>query len=155
MATPKRPRIPSFDEISASVGSTDKWLDAMLAPPPVLDEKEFEVEDTSAPAVGTTTSSDPAKPRTLKAGYDYKESKMVVVFRDGTWWEYRGVPNEMWEAFKSAESKGRYLRESGLDSWGDMGPADVTKMPRHQRVQMNSLQEFANYMYHGLGKTNT
>jgi hypothetical protein len=107
----------------------------------------FDVLDQGGPTMMTTSSTNPTKPRTLQAGYDIATKKLVVIFRDGTWWEYREVPINMWIEFKSAESKGKYLRSSGLDSWSDMGPADVTNMPRHRRAQMNDVQKFADYMY--------
>jgi hypothetical protein len=53
----------------------------------------------------------------------------------------------MWEAFKGAESKGKYLRSSGLDTWHDMGTVAMDQMPRHRRVQMNELTNQANALY--------
>ena len=96
-----------------------------------------------------TTSSNPSRPRTLSAGYDSTNEVLTVLFRDGSWWEYRGVPADMWDDFKSAPSKGRYLKESGLDNWGDMGPADIGAMPRHRKTQLNQLTAWANHMYPG------
>lgn len=123
-------------------------LDNMLSEAEVSARDEsFEVVDTGGPAMLPTTSSNPTRPRTLKAGYDYEHQTLVVVFRDGTWWEYRNVPVTLWEGFKSAESKGRYLRESGLDQWDSMGPANVDNMPKHRREALNDLQEFTEYMY--------
>lgn len=139
----KRPaQVPSLQE---SVSSTNTLLDSLLSPEKTEDE-DFEL-DTNSASMQATTSSNPSKPRTLQAGYDYKNQTLVVVFRDGTWWEYKGVPVEMWDGFKAAESKGKYLRSSGLDGWSNMGPADVSKMPTHRRVQMNGLTEWANRMY--------
>jgi hypothetical protein len=94
-----------------------------------------------------TTSSDPSRPRTLSAGYDPDSQVMTVLFRDGTWWEYRGVPENKWDGFKSAPSKGRYLRESGLDGWDDQGPADLSGMSRWRRTQLNQLTAWASKMY--------
>jgi hypothetical protein len=134
--------------------NTEYWLDILSGEEnpdrEILKDEDFEVDDsTSFPTLSTTTSSNPEKPRTVKAGYDYKEGKLIVVFRDGTWWEYRGVPEFMWYDFVAAESKGKFLRESGLDQWTDMGPTDVNAMPKHRRVQMTDLKEFTNYMYKG------
>jgi hypothetical protein len=108
------------------------------------DDPDFEVQDS---AVSATTSSNPSRPRTLSAGYDSKNQVMTVLFRDGQWWEYRGVSPSIWRGFKFADSKGKYLRSSGLDSWGDMGPANVSAMPRHRRVQLNQLTNWAQNMY--------
>jgi len=111
--------------------------------------EDFEIDDPSKsmPNMRTTTSSNPKKPRTVKAGFDYTTFKMVVVFRDGTWWQYNGVPVQIWEGFKAASSKGQYLASSGLDSWPDMGPADINELSRAQRTQINDMKGYLNYMY--------
>ena len=113
----------------------DDAFDAVATPPPVISRTQ------------ATTSSNPARPRTLSAGYDFENQVMTVLFRDGTWWEYRGVPEEVWDGFKAAPSKGQYLRESGQDGWDDMGPADVSGMSRYRRTQLNQLTAWANKMY--------
>lgn len=131
---------------------------------PIVDQSLLDMFDSESPkddgfdAVATpptiartqaTTSSNPSRPRTLSAGYDSENEVLTVLFRDGTWWEYRGVPLDMWDEFKSAPSKGSYLKESGLDNWGDMGPADISSMPRHRKTQLNQLTAWANDMYPG------
>lgn len=145
----KRPSMPSVEDIkSTSAPSRSKeWLDELLSQDTVKDDPKFEVDDSSALVLTTTNSTNPDRPRTLKAGYDYGTNTMTVVFRDGTWWQYNSVPMDMWEDFKAATSKGKFLRDSGLDSWPDMGPADVGSMPRHRRVQMNELSKFADTLY--------
>jgi len=123
------------------------WLEILLNDGVQPKDDDFDTQDTSEPVLEATSSINPERPRTLKAGYDYGTNTMTVIFRDGTWWEYREVPMDVWEEFKAAPSKGRFLRNSGLDSWGDMGPANVNKMPRHRRVQMNeisAIQKFLN-----------
>ena len=128
----------------------DKWfennkasLDAVFNEL-IRDTSKEIVDDSGFQAVmSMTTSSNPSKPRTLSAGYDRSTGTMTVVFRDGTWWEYRGVPEDMWQGFNSATSKGTFMRESGLDSWADMGPSDVGSMPYHRRIQMAGLTEWA------------
>lgn len=139
----KKPIIPSWEEMSSSY--TSNFIDELLKDPKENDP-EFQVID-GGPSMRTTTTSNPAKPRTIKAGYDFKTNTMTVVFRDGTWWDYRGVPEDVWYDFVNAPSKGVFLRESGLDGWGDMGPSDVTRMPKHRREQMNDISEFSEYMY--------
>jgi hypothetical protein len=109
-------------------------------------DKDFEAQATP-PVIQGTSSSNPSRPRTLSAGYDRANQVLTVLFREGQWWEYRGVPEEMWFGFRDAESKGKYLRSSGLDNWGDMGPADISGMPRHRRTQLNQLTNWANSMY--------
>ena len=103
-----RPQMPSWNDIkqSNSSGALDKFFDEVLAPPAEEEtDTGFEVQDTDVTPMGTTTSSNPARPRTLRAGYNYKQNKLIVVFRDGTWWEYRGVSEEIWNEFKAAESR--------------------------------------------------
>lgn len=117
-----------------------------------ITKKEQKAEEDSFQTVAATnmratTSTNPKRPRTIKAGYDLKTQTMTVVFRDGTWWNYYDVPSYMWQGFILSESKGRYLSDSGLDQWPKMGPADPAGMPTYQRVQLNDTKEFAQYMY--------
>lgn len=143
----RRPPIPPLDTVNQKYrDGVQTFLDQILSDGIEKDDA-FEVTDTGGPAMFPTTSSNPQRPRTLKAGYDYNSRTLTVVFRDGTWWDYRDVPAEMWEAFKAAESKGKYLASSGLDSWRDMGESNVDEMPKHRRMQMSDLNEFAEYMY--------
>jgi hypothetical protein len=131
---------------------TKYWLDQLLygsedgAP-----DDDFEIDDPSVsmPNMLPTTSSKPERPRTIKAGFDYKNNKMIVVFRDGTWWQYNGVPVEIWEGFKSAPSKGKYLYTSGLDAWPDMGEADMDTLSVAQKTQINDMKSYLNYLYRG------
>lgn len=145
----KRTSIPSVDALmSMPDRKAATLLDNMLSEAETsTEDSSFEVVDTGGPAMLPTTSTNPSKPRTLKAGFDYENQTLVVVFRDGTWWEYRNVPVNLWDGFKSAESKGKYLRESGLDQWDSMGPANVDNMPKHRREALNDLKEFTDYMY--------
>ena len=131
---------------------TKYWLDVLLDGTNDDPDSKFEIDKPNNTVMSVTTSSNPEKPRTLKAGYDFVTGTLTVVFRDGTWWEYRNVPDFMWYDFQAAVSKGQYLRESGLDSWSDMGPANIDSMPRSRRVQMNDVQDFVNYMYLGKNK---
>jgi KTSC domain len=107
-------------------------------------DPEFE---TASFSMSPTPSTNPKRPRTTSAGYDYSTETMTVVFRDGTWWEYRGISKDMWEEFKMSPSPGKFLRESGLDSWDDMGPANVGAMPAHRRVKINENAAQASRLY--------
>jgi hypothetical protein len=75
--------------------------------------------------ISSTSTLNPNSPRTLSAGYDAENYILTVQFRDGTLYNYYDVPLEMWEAFSAADSKGKYLKASGLDDWPDdkRGPA--------------------------------
>jgi hypothetical protein len=55
------------------------------------------------------------------------------------WWNYYDVPQGMWESFKSAESKGRYLESSGLNSWDKMGRADMKSLGGFRRGTLNAI----------------
>jgi len=153
----KRAQIPSIDVL---LGGYNIGQPASTSSLPTLDEylfnpsskvKKEEVDSKyeviSALNLRATTSSNPKKPRTLKAGYDYKTQTLTVVFRDGTWWNYYDVPPYLWEGFVLAPSKGPYLESSGLNKWPKMGVADPAGMPRDQRVQLNDVKTFATYMY--------
>lgn len=159
----KRAEIPSVELLfgsRAEQGNMDLGSSTQKTLPTLEDylfnpqktKKDVKGEDDSFQTIAAnnmrvTTSSNPKRPRTLKAGYDQKTQTMTVVFRDGTWWNYYEVPSYMWQGFILAESKGQYLASSGLDQWPKMGPADPAGMPTYQRVQLNDTKEFAQYMY--------
>jgi hypothetical protein len=56
----------------------------------------------------------------LSAGYEIEvgrdTGKLTVQFRDGTWYNYYEVEPNIWDAFKSAVSKGRFI-VAVLDSY--------------------------------------
>lgn len=104
------------------------------------DPVQFARQEASARLQLTSTSTtNPSRPRTLAAGYNAQTKTMTVVFRDNTWWNYYDVPEDIWEGFRQAQSKGQYLRESGLDSWGKMGRADLTGLSQTQRQALNFM----------------
>lgn len=86
----------------------------------------------------TAPTINPPKPRAKKIAYSKSMQKLVIKFRDGTWWEYNEVPPEMWNDLKSSDSTGRYLRNSGLDTHDNMGPFNPSAMSPEVRVLFNS-----------------
>lgn len=105
------------------------------------EEDQFEVidaeEDYEGPnqdghaapiTVLATSTTNALRPRTLRAGYEYKTHTLTVIFRDGRWYNYYDVPVSMWEEFRDAPSKGKYLASSGLDNWQSKGYANVGVM---------------------------
>lgn len=155
----KRAQVPSIDVLLGGyqVGMPTSTAASSL---PTLDEYLFnpsskvhkaevgqKFQTVATPNLRVTGSTNSRKPRTLKAGYDYRTETLTVIFRDGTWWNYYDVPHYLWEGFVLAESKGQYLASSGLDRWPKMGLADPAGMPRDQRVQLNDVKTFASYMY--------
>lgn len=98
-----------------------------------------------------TSTTNPKRPRTIAAGYDYPSGTLTVVFRDGTWWNYYKVPLETWDGFKGAVSKGEFLRASGLDEWDDMGPADRSGLSTHQQRALDYVVQGARAMQQATG----
>ena len=89
-----------------------------------------EMEDTS-PAditVVPTSTTNPARPRTVAAGYDEDEEKLTVIFRDGTFYNYYEVTGGEWAAFKANRSKGAIIAR--LLDFKPRGPADVSTLSK-------------------------
>jgi hypothetical protein len=59
--------------------------------------------------------------RISEYGYDPLTQTVFVRFRDGVLWQYRGVPEHLWEEFQLAPSKDRFIR--GVLDHFDHGPA--------------------------------
>lgn len=111
--------------------STDKDWSVVDATDPDEADDKFEPNEDQHPAAITiraTSTSNPARPRTIRAGYEYSTGTLTVIFRDGTWWNYYGVNVDMWNDFRVAPSKGRYLIDSGLNNWPKMGPPSMGQM---------------------------
>jgi hypothetical protein len=83
-------------------------------------------------------TTNPKRPRALKLAYSREARKLVVKFRDGTWWEYNDIDVVFWNDLKSSDSTGKYLAASGLDNHDDMGPFNPGEMPPETRVIFNS-----------------
>lgn len=115
----------SRDEVE-SLGQP-KWEQAEfpLESPESLHPSGFTVVDAFDDVQDPTSTTNADRPRTLLAAYVQRDSKMIVMFRDGTVWEYRNVPHLLWYNFRRAFSKGWFLYTSGLDKWPDMGPANL------------------------------
>ena len=50
-------------------------------------------------------------------GYDPEISLLEIVFNDGRIYQYRGVPREVFDGLKKAESKGRYFQDNIRDEF--------------------------------------
>lgn len=103
---------------------------------------DFEVADAREPdpvyKTQTAPTTNSKRPRALKIAYSAEAQKLVVRFRDGTWWEYNDIPVDFWNSLKASDSTGKYLKYSGLDQHDDMGPFNPSEMPEHTRVLFNS-----------------
>jgi hypothetical protein len=103
-----------------------------------------------------TSTTNPARPRTLRAGYDTTDETMYVIFNDGTYWYYSGVDPQTWDAFKQAESKGQFLNENGFDAGVyDMGPVDLSKMSISRRAALTANLEQARMLQQRYGGKGT
>lgn len=78
-----------------------------------------------------TSTTDPARPRTVAAGYDGTRQTLTVVFRDGTYYNYYNVNQALWNNFRAAYSPGRFILQH-LDSH-PRGVADVSDLPEDAR----------------------
>lgn len=92
---------------------------------------------SSAVEMETAPTSNPSRPRAWTIGYNLTTKALVVIFRDNTWWQYNNVPTDLWLALKSSPSTGKFLRESGLDQWSDMGPADMDSLSSATKEQFS------------------
>jgi hypothetical protein len=116
----------------------------------------FPVSEAVALSDIPTSSTNYKRPRTVAAGYDPNTQTLTVVFRDGTFWNYNEVPNDVWIKFHDSLSKGPMLnhrsRTQGFE--GDLlaydhGPADMSALsPEAQeflyRVARTSQIQYAN-----------
>ncbi len=50
-------------------------------------------------------------------GYDPEIQLLEIIFNDGRIYQYRGVPPEVFEGLKQADSKGRYFQENIRDEF--------------------------------------
>jgi hypothetical protein len=55
----------------------------------------------------------------------------------------------MWEALKSSPSTGKYLKASGLDNWGDMGPANIDALSESTKARLSYTAGMASRMQNG------
>jgi hypothetical protein len=114
-----------FDEVSDALAATNDFKSVIPR-----DVKEAGVRMETAP------TSNPERPRAKTLGYNPNTNTLYIVFRDNTWWEYRNVPVSMWVGIQNSSSTGKYLAKSGLNQWGDMGPADLSTMSEEAKTRM-------------------
>ena len=48
--------------------------------------------------------------RITEMGYDKSTATVYVRFTDGVGWQYRSVPEQVWQEFVQSESKGQFIR---------------------------------------------
>jgi hypothetical protein len=91
-------------------------------------------------------TTNPERPRAWTIAYNPNLKKLIVVFRDNTWWEYNDVSTEIWLGLKQSGSTGRYLRASGLDNWHDMGPAVLDSMSPGAKERISQAAQIGSRM---------
>ena len=84
-----------------------------------------------------TSTTNPQRPRTVAAGFQATspngDGKLTVVFRDATFYNYYNVPLRVWQGFKTAPSKGQFIR-TVLDYY-ERGPVFTDFSTLDARVQ--------------------
>jgi len=104
-------------------------------------------------------TTNPGRPRALKAGYNPTTETLVIIFRPNQkinpltgnysatgpapWIKYDRIPLELWEGLKSANSTGEYLRTSGIDNmgWSKIPGAGSLPRTRPQNFQNGSQEQ--------------
>lgn len=111
-----------FNEFAGSVAN-------QLPPPPDSEDAIATPGQGALPYeddfLDPTSTSNPMRPRTLAAHWRAVDSTLIVMFRDGTIWEYPGVVDRFaWNSFRAAVSKGAWIY-TNLDRNGYHGqPSD-------------------------------
>lgn len=102
----------------------------------------------------TTAYKTGRKPRTLRAAYDFQTEVMYIVFYGGVYYMYEGVPLDVWDSFKQAESPGRFLWDNGFDSRNGMRyayqPVDMTALSPARKAALASSTRQAEIRQEGL-----
>ena len=117
-------------------------------PNDIKDANEAELDSVGSELVVAPTTN-PKMPRALTVGYNPNTRTLVVVFRDNTWWQYNDVPVHMWIGLRDSASTGEFLRTEGLDTWPDMGPADMDALSAGVKAQMSESAQKANDIQQG------
>ena len=100
--------------------------------------------------VQTAPTTNPRRPRAYTIAYNFNTNTLVVIFRKNVWWQYNKVPVSTWQGLKNTTSTGRYLRDSGLDNWGDMGPANLDALSAGTKERLSYSAEVAGRMQNGI-----
>ena len=74
-----------------------------------LEQKNTDAGQSVDITVAPTRTSNPGRPRTLAAGYNYETDTLRVVFREGAVYDYFDVSTAEWTQFKRSASPGRFL----------------------------------------------
>lgn len=84
-----------------------------------------------------TSSTNAKRPRTVAAGYDEETQTVTVIFRDGTAWNYYGVPEAAWLKFSQSITKGQFLNNAATNR--GRGPGDLLTYDGHGPADISAL----------------
>jgi len=143
--------LPTFDEVTFGrqverrTARNEKVVDNwdITIPKDVSEQADSELDSVGSELI-TALTTNPKRPRALTIGYNANKQSLIVVFRDNTWWQYNDVPVHMWVGLKASSSTGDFLRTEGLDTWHDMGPADLDTMSAGVKAQISESAQTAN-----------
>jgi hypothetical protein len=148
-----------LDRLSADLAAAKANTDKMRVTKRELAEAKSEVAENTdwlvnvpkeLSSAGMETQGAPTtnqeRPRAWTIAYNPTMRKLIVVFRDNTWWEYNDVSPELWMGLKQSGSTGKFLRASGLDNWHDMGPANLDGMSSGAKERISQSAQIGSRM---------
>lgn len=111
-----------------------------------------ELRDTAAAYITDypTSTTNPRRPRTVGAGYDKDTQTVTVIFRDGTAWNYYGVPEEAWIKFSQSITKGRFLNNAATNK--GRGPGDLLTYSGHGPAVVSEMSESAQREFYKIAR---
>lgn len=130
--------IAMAEKLGIDLTSGFKDQEDVSMPVDVQKMAQAELDGVGAQAEVAHTSN-PKRPRAHALGYSTETKTLYIIFRDNTWWEYRNISTAMWSGIKSAPSVGRFLIDSGLNSWSDMGPAELDEMSPGLKARLSLM----------------
>lgn len=102
---------------------------------PTYDDLVGDQVTDSGFVIQTAPTNNPGRPRAQTIGYNPNTNVLVIVFRDGTWWQYNDVGPDVWLGLKSSGSTNDYL--SIIEgSCSSHGPADMSSMSEGVKAQI-------------------
>lgn len=97
-----------------------------------------------------TSTTNPRRPRTVAAGYDAENRIVTVVFRDGTAWNYYGVPNDAWIKFSQSITKGKFINNARSNA--GRGPGDLLTYDGHGPADVSQLSAAAQQEFYRISR---
>lgn len=85
-------------------------------------------------------TSKPQRPRARAIAYDYDSRTLYIVFRDGTWWEYRDVGAQTFVDLSTADSTSEFLPRLENVCSGH-GPANLSNITEERQERLSYAAE--------------